>query len=125
MTAPLNVLVIDDDADMLMLLTALLEHLDAHVDTADNPGAVVAALVAPFDLILLDLVMPGDCYPRIVRTLVDGAGTTPIALMSGSDTSTLAGARDALTANGLSVQYLLQKPVRLDALSAMLATLRV
>jgi CheY-like chemotaxis protein len=27
-TAPLNVLVIDDDADMLMLLTALLEHLD-------------------------------------------------------------------------------------------------
>jgi CheY-like chemotaxis protein len=123
-SAPLNVLVIDDDGDMLMLLTALIEHLDARVGTADSPDAVSAALLAPHDLILLDLVMPGDCYPRIVRTLIDGAGSTPIALMSGSDPSTLAGARDALVANGLSVQYLLQKPVRLDALAAVLGTLR-
>ncbi len=124
MSATLRTLVIDDDADMLVLLGALLEHLGAHVSTASDVGAVESALRETTDLILLDLVMPGDDYARIVATLTALKPTATLVLMSGSDTATLNAERARLSTLGLDPRHALQKPVRLDALSALLAEVR-
>lgn len=121
MTEPLRVLVIDDDPDMLILLTALLEHLGAAVRTASTPVEVQTAIMQPADLVLLDLVMPGDSYAQILQSLTNARFASPIALMSGSDTATLATARHDLITRGLRVDHALTKPVRLDALANMLA----
>ncbi len=87
MTSP-RVLVVDDDADMRMLMGALLEHLGASVSTAGNPDELAAAMDDPVDLILLDLVMPGQAYDDSVAVLVERAVAAPICLLSGSGTQT-------------------------------------
>ena len=122
MTAP-RVLVVDDDADMRMLMGALLEHLGAAVTHAGDPPAVAAALSASFDLVLLDLVMPGHAYDDCVATLVKHSTKALICLLSGSGTQTLTDARARLDASGLRTATPLTKPARLDALGALLASI--
>ena len=122
MTSP-RVLVVDDDADMRMLMGALLEHLGASVSTAGNPDELAAAMDDPVDLILLDLVMPGQAYDDCVAVLVERAVAAPICLLSGSGTQTLTEARARLDAAGLRTVMPLTKPARLDALGALLASL--
>lgn len=120
-TAP-RVLVIDDDADMQVLMAALLEHLGAASTTAGTADEVQRALDPPPDLILLDLVMPPGVFEAVVELLAVRAAHTPIALLSGSDRHTLDGSRKSLQTRGLRVDNALVKPVRLDALAALLAS---
>ena len=121
MSAGVRTLVIDDDADMLVLLTALLEHLGAAVTTASDAQATRAALLQGTDLILLDLVMPGDSYADIIVALTACKPSATLVLMSGSDSAMLNAERARLATLGLEARHALQKPVRLDALSALLA----
>jgi CheY-like chemotaxis protein len=121
MSGGVRVLVIDDDADMQVLMSALLDHLGAQTTSAGDIASVLSALAAPFDLILLDLVMPPGVFEGAVDALVTHAPATPIALLSGSDRHTLDQSRLALQARGLRVEAALVKPVRLDALAGLLA----
>ena len=123
MTAP-RVLVVDDDADMRMLMGALLEHLGASVSAAGHPEQISAVLAeSVVDLVLLDLVMPGTAYDDCVAALVEHRPTAPICLLSGSGSQTLAEARARLDALRLRTTTPLTKPARLDALAALLASL--
>ena len=55
-----NILIVDDTLDNLLLLTHILTQKDYKVHTASNgEEALVAAVAAPPDLILLDIMMPG------------------------------------------------------------------
>ena len=122
MNAP-RVLVIDDDADMRTLMAALLEHLGAQGHAVGDAGALAAALAEPWDLALLDLVMPGNGHAECVAALASQAFRAPVCLLSGSGAQTLGEARAALDAAGLRTAAPLTKPARLDALAALLATL--
>lgn len=116
-----RVLVLDDDADMQVLLQALLEHSGACAVVAGDAATAAAALAAPFDLVLLDLVMPPGVHEALVDLLAGLAAAPMIALLSGSDRHTLASARARIEARGLTVLDALVKPVRLDALAGLLA----
>lgn len=122
MTAP-RVLVVDDDADMRMLMGALLEHLGAEVTTAGDAGELATALAEPFDLALLDLVMPGTSHQDCVSLFAARGFSAPICLLSGSSAQTLAQGRERLDALGLRTAEPLTKPARLDALSSLLGSL--
>lgn len=122
MSAAPRVLVVDDDADMQMLMAALLEHLGAATTTAGAADEVQRALDPPPDLVLLDLVMPPGVFEAVVDLLAARAAGTPIALLSGSDQHTLDNSRKSLQARGLRVDNALVKPVRLDALATLLAS---
>lgn len=122
MNAP-RVLVIDDDADMRTLMAALLEHLGARVHAVGDAGALAAALAEPWDLALLDLVMPGNDHAECVAALASQAFRAPVCLLSGSGAQTLGEARAALDAAGLRTAAPLSKPARIDALAALLASL--
>jgi CheY-like chemotaxis protein len=118
-----RVLVVDDDADMRMLMGALLEHLGATVTSVGDPAALAAVLSEPFDLALLDLVMPGSAYQDCVALLTSGAFRAPVCLLSGSGAQTLMQERERLDASGLHTVDPLTKPARLDALSTLIASL--
>lgn len=55
-----NVLVVDDDLNMLDLVRAALEKDGHRVDTESDPAHVQAARCQWYDLLLLDVMMPGE-----------------------------------------------------------------
>jgi len=55
-----NVLVVDDDHDMLTLVRAALEKDGHQVDTEADAAAVQPAHCRQYDLLLLDVMMPGE-----------------------------------------------------------------
>lgn len=65
-----NVLVVDDDEDLREIMSRFLKHSGANVSTMSNSRAAVElALKSPFDLILMDLQMPGLDGLSACRTL--------------------------------------------------------
>lgn len=57
---PVNVLVVDDNSINLLVAKKMLQKLGANVTTAETGlEAIEIALRAPFDLILMDIQMPG------------------------------------------------------------------
>ncbi len=55
-----RILVVDDTADNLFLIQMVLQTEEYEVEVADSGQAALAKIEAePFDLVLLDVVMPG------------------------------------------------------------------
>lgn len=55
-----RLLVVDDDADMLELVRKTLERSGYQVDTATDPSSVTPARCRQYDLLLIDVMMPGE-----------------------------------------------------------------
>ena len=55
-----KLLVVDDDPDMLDLVRAALERDGHQVDTETDTAAVQPARCRMYDLLLLDVMMPGE-----------------------------------------------------------------
>jgi DNA-binding response OmpR family regulator len=69
-----NILVIDDDYELLMLIQEILRSLDYEVTICEGPEKVVKNTLGNYDLILLDIMMPGMDgfqYCEKIRGLVD------------------------------------------------------
>lgn len=87
-----KVLVVDDDLDMLTLVRAALEKDGHWVDTETNAAAVQSDRCRLYDLLLLDVMMPGEDGFSLcsrIRTEVDcpilflTAKTEDVALVRG------------------------------------------
>ena len=77
-----RILVVDDDADLRGLVAEFLGSHGLVVATAGNGSEMDAALAAgPVDLIVLDLMMPGEDGLSIVRRL-HGPGRPPVIMLS-------------------------------------------
>jgi CheY-like chemotaxis protein len=110
------VLVVDDDAPIVEVVTMALESEGYTVISATGPDALRAAATQQPDLILLDLMMPDVDGAEMSRRLRDDTATAeiPIVLMS-------AVADLGAVAATLPVQGQLPKPFDLDALYATVA----
>jgi DNA-binding response OmpR family regulator len=77
-----NVLVVDDDASIRQLLRLYLER-DGHrvAEAADGAVALELATATRFDLVLLDVMLPGVDGLEVCRSLRD-VGDTPIVLLT-------------------------------------------
>jgi two-component system alkaline phosphatase synthesis response regulator PhoP len=65
-----RIIVVDDDESILDLLRILLESEGYAVETAaDGPTGLTRALKEPFDLILLDVMLPGKSGFEVCREL--------------------------------------------------------
>ena len=119
----LRVLLADDNRTNQRLVELLLEK-DRHAVTSVSNGreAVAKAAEQPFDLILMDVQMPGmDGFEATaaIRERERGSGAhTPIVAMTAH---AMAGDREKCLAAGMD-QYL-SKPIRPDDLAATIATL--
>ena len=114
-----RLLVVDDD-HAFRLSTAALLRADGHeVDVAPDASAAVLALGAhAYDLVLLDLRMPGIDGIQLVETLRIRGESVPVLMISGYGT-----VESAVRAMHLGTDDFLTKPVEPDVLSARVAEL--
>jgi EAL domain-containing protein (putative c-di-GMP-specific phosphodiesterase class I)/FixJ family two-component response regulator len=119
-----KILVLDDEPFMLKLLGRMLEDLEAtEVMTCDSGRAAVQWLdgekCAP-DLILCDLNMPEMDGIEFVRHLVERRYVGSLILVSGENERMLQTAEQLVQAHGITALGCLHKPVRPEALAALL-----
>lgn len=118
----LRILVLDDEPFMHKLLSHMLNGLGFTDVSARESGAEALVLVdsvAPPDLILLDLNMPGMDGIEFVRELVCHHYTGSVILVSGEDERVLQTTEQLVLAHRIAVLGHLNKPVSLAQLSAM------
>ncbi len=114
-----RILLVDDDHAFRVSTSALL-HQDGYdvVVAADGKAAVSALQQQRFDLLLLDLRLPGIDGLRIVEALRLWGESVPILMISGFGT-----VQAAVEAMHLGADDFLTKPVEPDVLSARVADL--
>jgi CheY-like chemotaxis protein len=116
-----RILVIEDNPDNLLLVTMLLSPLKVQLRTAlDGPSGIVAAQAEPFDLILLDIQLPGmDGYQvvKALRAIPSLAGTPIMAITSYA----MAGDRERALLEGFT-EYI-EKPINPDTFQDTIASL--
>ena len=94
----LRVLLVEDDAQVAELVEAMLTDLGHHVRRTEHADAALVVLRAgePFDLMLTDLIMPGDkSGVDLAREAVALRPDLPIVLSSGYTGEVLSAAEDA------------------------------
>jgi DNA-binding NtrC family response regulator len=119
MTATRRILVVDDDRAFRLSTCALLRHDGYQADDAADGGAAAEALRARhYDLMLLDLKMPGIDGLQLLETLRIRGHTVPILMISGVGTVEL-----AVRSLHLGADDFLTKPVEPDILAGRVAEL--
>jgi two-component system, sensor histidine kinase len=115
----LSVLCVEDNPYGRVILNTILAELGHHADFVGSGEEALAALPRGYDVVLMDVTLPGigglDAARRI-RALPGAAGATPIIGISGrSETGDEAAARSA------GMNFYLRKPVSPSALSDAIA----
>jgi PAS domain S-box-containing protein len=114
--AGIRVLVVDDDVDVRVVTTAILEELGARVSEADSGAAAMLAVrTTTFDVILADLTMPNMSGQDLAREVAKLFTDLPVVLMTGYGPAALANP-------GPHIRATLQKPFRAGALARVIAT---
>jgi EAL domain-containing protein (putative c-di-GMP-specific phosphodiesterase class I)/FixJ family two-component response regulator len=121
---PLRILLVDDDAFQLRLLTRQLEMQGQDQVHASTSGQQALTLLkeqpAGEQLIFLDLNMPGMDGVEFIRRLVDISYTGALVLVSGEDARILETAEHLARAHRLHVLGHLSKPVQSENLKTLL-----
>lgn len=80
---PARILVVDDDLELRALLQRFLSEHGFQVRSADGGKAMDAALRRhPADVIVLDLMMPGEDGLAVLRRLRAGGDQTPVIMLT-------------------------------------------
>ena len=121
MSAPLRVLVADDDRLVLELMTSFLTKLGYQALPAGNGGEALRVFrQGGVDMVLSDVKMPGLDGLDLLKAVKEAQPRTPVILISGySDTDSL------VTALNHGAQNFLRKPIRFDELSQVLDRVRL
>ncbi len=93
MSATAHILVVDDDPQIRELIASFLEQHGFSAEAAEDAAGMEQALQRrPADLIVLDLMMPGEDGLSVTRRLAAGA-RTPVIILSavGDDTDRIVG----------------------------------
>lgn len=109
-------LIVDDDPDSQMLVTAMLEYAGYGVEQALTFEAAQAALARQPLCVILDLVMPGDASQHLCEAMLSSQNDTPIILMSGLEKEHLSERQEHWRTRGLNMVAVLAKPFWLDKL---------
>ncbi|HEX8873320.1 MAG TPA: EAL domain-containing response regulator [Nitrosospira sp.] len=119
-----RILVLDDEAFMLKLLSRILANLGFTAVTLCDSGRAALERIAETgpNLILLDLNMPEMDGIEFVRHLVERRYTGSLVLISGEDERMLQTAEKLVQAHKIPTLGHLHKPVKPDALAALLET---
>ncbi|MES2965498.1 MAG: response regulator transcription factor [Bdellovibrionota bacterium] len=80
----MNILLAEDDPHVSMIMILCLEKMGGHTVTLaeDGQAAFDAGVAAPYDLIILDGMMPKKPGVQVAKELRDAGCTTPIIYLS-------------------------------------------
>jgi len=114
-------LVVDDDPQILELLSTVLEGEDLQVTTAETAATGIDAMVrADFQAIFLDLIMPGGNGIELLKELETRDLKTPVVVVTGVGDSKLID-----EAMELGPVTLLRKPIQVKQVRRVLNVLGV
>ena len=114
-----RVLVVDDDRRLRDMLRRALEAEGFSVDTAEDGGRALAAISQrAFDLVVLDVLMPGVDGLGVARRLRQRGDPTPILMLTARD-----GVADRVAGLDVGADDYLVKPFALDELMARVRAL--
>ena len=117
MTACHRVLVVDDDPAIRRLLKAILMRAGHEVDLAAEGGEALAALAkAPYDAVILDLMMPGVSGFEVIKELEKESSPHPKCIIVLSATSD----RNLDDLQSPAIHSKIRKPFDLDKLLAQI-----
>ena len=113
--AGITILVVDDEPDVRDILVCVLDDAGATVlAAADVDGALSALASQPIDVLVTDLVMPGqDGYDLLARIGRPGSAPRPRTIIA---VTALASTRERLRAIAAGFDHHVVKPVNFDAL---------
>lgn len=115
-----NILVVDDSPDNVFLIKTILEEEGYTVTTAENGVSALAKISeANFDLVLLDLMMPGMDGYEVTKRMRENRSLPfiPILLITAHDSPNVAQGLD------LGADDFIRKPVTVDELLARVRSL--
>lgn len=116
---PMRILIVEDDATMVVYLKKCLEAEGFSVDTAcDGLVGLEKALTQHFDAITLDIMLPGMNGYEVCRELRAAQVDAPILMLTAKD-----GEYDEADAFDYGADDFLRKPFSLVVLSARLRSL--
>ncbi len=105
-----RVLIVDDDRPLSSMISFVLRQYGYTVEVANNGDAGLARLASEqFDVVVLDLRMPGKDGRTVFREMRSAGVTTPVMILSAFDARR---ARDELGAEAY-----MNKPFEPDALA--------
>jgi CheY-like chemotaxis protein len=119
-----KILIVDDDSAVQMTIRLLLERAGHNVVIAgDGRKGLAAFETGDFDLLFLDIFMPGMDGLEIMRLVQQQRPLTPIIVISGNPMMEPGSSRDFLSmAAKLGAVQSLQKPFKPAALLAAVAS---
>lgn len=106
----LQVLIIDDDPIITGVLESICTQHGHQADVLNNPLILESKLNKAYDLIFLDLQMPGMDGIEVMRVLEKHKISSNIVLISGFERSVLNTAHELADAHGLAVVSHIMKP---------------
>ena len=115
----MRILVVEDDAPLASILLRTLREESYAVDHApDGQEAEWLAFENPYDLIILDLMLPRKNGMEVLKTLRDGGLTTPVLILTARDAK-----EDVVKGLDHGADDYLTKPFNLDELLARVRAL--
>lgn len=119
-----SALAVDDDEFIRQVTARHLRTLGAsRIDTASDGEEAVKVMLenGPFDVILLDLMMPRSDGIQFLRYLADTHDRADLILTSSADRKLLDTVESLARAHALSVLGVLPKPARCEAIGELMA----
>lgn len=128
MDFPQRVLIVDDDPIQRAVLEQIFTtHGSAHVESGSDgldAISIIEKSAEPFDLIVLDLVMPEYDGIRLISYLESQNVKTRVLLLSGLPKDVVRMSNSLAEASGLTSIGSLQKPLQLEDLLTIVHTQR-
>jgi EAL domain-containing protein (putative c-di-GMP-specific phosphodiesterase class I) len=116
-----KILVLDDDADVGMLIAEVAQEKDLACTVTTDAESFMQALTPDTTVIFLDLVMPGVDGIEVLRKLAHKGCRAAIVLMSGVGKRVIESASSLGQSLGLHMAGDLTKPFRIVELESLLA----
>lgn len=114
-----HVLIVEDDTDLAAALAGLLSDDGFHVDLRhDGEAGLIAGLESPYDLIILDVMLPKRNGFGVCQELREHGVTTPLLMLTAKD-----GELDEVEGLEVGADDFLRKPFEWTILRARIAAL--
>lgn len=120
MSKPKRILVVDDERDFADFVRDVAVDLGFDASSIYSEERFEECFTLGFDMLVLDLVMPGRDGIELLRFMAEQKCTCLIVLMSGYDSSVLHSAQKLASEHGLNVIASLNKPFVYEDFEAVL-----